>query len=73
MMGERVMVGRLLRFLRRRPRLRPVRGLVLARSTAFPCRSCGMLLGSVAQRRGVCPKCRLRVPDLHTEGSRTAE
>ena len=31
---------------------------VLRHSTATRCPACGMLLGSVAQRRGVCPRCR---------------
>ena len=31
-------------------------------TTAFPCPTCGMLLDSIAQRRGPCPRCRAKVP-----------
>ena len=42
----------------RRPRVRSGKGNVLRRSRAVSCPHCGMLLGSVAQRRGICPRCR---------------
>jgi hypothetical protein len=49
-------VGQALRLRRRQ--VRQAADGVLRRSTATRCTVCGMLLGSVAQRRGVCPRCR---------------
>jgi hypothetical protein len=47
----------LARLLRRRAVVRDVSTRALARSMAFPCPHCAMLLGRVAQRRRRCPRC----------------
>ena len=55
---------RLLRwFMQPRSRLRLDRQ-VRMRSQARYCWSCGMVLGSVAQRRGYCPRCRQPSADV---------